>query len=80
MVGSPHFIVGHEITMEFCGAQNAGKFRVTSHTRLRARDHYTPSTLIGGKGESSPSSLRTTDAWGTNGVSEWMQGECKKST
>jgi hypothetical protein len=32
----------------------------TSHTRLRARDHYTSSTLIGGKGGASPSSLHTT--------------------
>jgi hypothetical protein len=34
--------------------------RVTSHTRLRARDHYTSSTLIGGKGRTGPSSLHTT--------------------
>ena len=26
-------------------------FRATSHTRLRARDHYTSSTVIGGKAE-----------------------------
>ena len=34
--------------------------RVTSHTRLRARDHYTSSTLIGGKGGAGPSSLHAT--------------------
>ena len=34
--------------------------RATSHTRLRARDHYTSSTLIGGKGGAGPSSLHTT--------------------
>ena len=34
--------------------------RVTSHTWLRARDHYTSSTLIGGKGRAGPSSLHTT--------------------
>jgi hypothetical protein len=34
--------------------------RATSHTRLRGRDHYTSSTLIGGKGGASPSSLHTT--------------------
>ena len=34
--------------------------RATSHTRLRARDHYTSSTLIGGKGGADPSSLHTT--------------------
>ena len=28
--------------------------------RLRARDHYTSSTLIGGKGRAGPSSLHTT--------------------
>ena len=43
--------------------------RATSHTRLRARDHYTSSTLIGGKGGACPSSLHT-NAWGTNGVCE----------
>jgi hypothetical protein len=31
--------------------------RATSHTRLSARDHYTSSTLIGGKGGAGPSSL-----------------------
>ena len=34
--------------------------RATSHTRLRARDHYTSSTLIGGRGGAGPSSLHTT--------------------
>ena len=39
-----------------------GRFiiRATSHTRLRARDHYTSSILIGGQGEAGPSSLHTT--------------------
>ena len=36
------------------------KARATSHTRLRARDHYTSSTFIGGKGGVGPSSLHTT--------------------
>jgi hypothetical protein len=31
--------------------------RATSHTRLRARDHYTSSTLIGGKGGAGPSAF-----------------------
>ena len=35
------------------------KIRATSHTRLRARDHYTSSTLNGGKGGAGPSSLHT---------------------
>jgi hypothetical protein len=33
--------------------------RTTSHMRLDARDHYTSSTLIGGKGGAGPSSLHT---------------------
>ena len=33
------------------------QFSATSHTRLRARDHCTSSTLIGGKGGARPSSL-----------------------
>jgi hypothetical protein len=40
----------------------------TSRTRLRARDHYTSSTLIGGNGGASPSSCFTLRFWGTNGV------------
>ena len=31
--------------------------RVTSHARLRARDRYTSSTLVGGKGGAGPGSL-----------------------
>ena len=42
----------------------------TSHTRVRARDHYTSSTLIGGKGGAGPSSLLHTTARGTNRVCE----------
>ena len=34
--------------------------RATSYTRLRARDHYTSSTLVGGKGGAGPSSHHTT--------------------
>ena len=33
------------------------QIRATSHTRLRARDHYTSRTLIGGKAGAGPSSL-----------------------
>ena len=49
--------------------------RATSHMRLSARDHYTSSTLIGGKGGASPSfrfKLRLRDQW-----SMWVQGGCK---
>ena len=35
------------------------RLRVTSHTRLRAHDHYTSSTLIGGKGGAGPSPFHT---------------------
>ena len=33
--------------------------RAPSHTRLRARDHHTSNTLIGGKGGAGPSLLHT---------------------
>ena len=33
--------------------------RATLHTRLRARDYYNSSTLIGGKGGAGPSLLHT---------------------
>ena len=46
--------------------------RATSHTRLRACDHYISSTLIGGKGGPSPSSLHTT----LEGPIEYIS-ECK---
>ena len=39
---------------------NSCYMRTTSHTRLRARDHFTSSTLISGKGGAGPSSLPTT--------------------
>ena len=38
---------------------NNNNMRATLHTKLRARDHYTSSTLIGGKGGAGPSSLHT---------------------
>ena len=38
----------------------------TSHTRLRARDHCTSSTLIGGKGGAGPSLLHITLEGPTN--------------
>jgi hypothetical protein len=40
-------------------ALGAHGLRTTSHTRLRARDHNTISTLIGGQGGAGPSSLHT---------------------
>jgi hypothetical protein len=46
--------------------------RATSHTRLRARDHYSSSTLIGGKGRAGPSSLHAT-LGGRDQRSMWVQ-------
>ena len=44
-----------------------------SHMRLRARDQYTSSTLIGGKGGAGPSSLQTTLEGPTEYVdARWM--------
>jgi hypothetical protein len=51
--------------------------RATSHTRLHAHDHYTSSTLIGGKGGAGPDSLHTT-LEGTTCM--WMQDGCKVYT
>ena len=52
-----------------------GILEATSHTRLRARDHYTSSTLIGGKGGADPSLLHTMlhIVW-TNGVCAMQDG------
>jgi hypothetical protein len=50
--------------------------RATSHTRLRARDHYTSCTLIGGKGEAGPSSLHTRLR---DQRSMWMWDGCKST-
>ena len=47
--------------------------RATSHTRLRARDHHTSSTLLGGKGRAGSTSLHTTLAGPTKYVNaRWM--------
>ena len=50
--------------------------RATSHTRPRARDHYTSSTLIGGKGGAGPSSLLHTTLEGPTEYvnARWMWG------
>ena len=44
--------------------------KATSHTRLRARDRYTSSTLVGGKGRARPCSLHTTLEGPMDGVCE----------
>jgi hypothetical protein len=51
-----------------------GEFvRATSHTRLRAHDHYTSSALIGGKGGAGPSLIHTTLEGPTEYVNaSWM--------
>ena len=41
------------------GCWSSHSLRATSQTRLRARDRYTSSTFIGGKGGAGPSSLHT---------------------
>ena len=48
---NPHYIIHPFSKTHVLGA--------TTHTRLRARDHYILSTLIGGKGGAGPSSLQT---------------------
>jgi hypothetical protein len=58
----------HKFQMKLLlSAENADTFicatsedlKATSHTRLRAHDHCTTRTLIGGKGKAGPSSLHT---------------------
>ena len=51
----------NHVSVASCNGRRIGwhGVRATSHTRLRARDHYTSITLIGGKGGASPSSLHT---------------------
>ena len=46
--------------------------------RLKARDHYTSSTLVGGKGGASPSSLHTTLEGPTEYVDSYVasNGSC----
>jgi hypothetical protein len=66
-------VFGHHIyDHERLGLHQFVLLRATSHTRLRARDHYTSSTLIGGKGGAGPSSLHTT----LEGPTEYIS-ECK---
>jgi hypothetical protein len=53
--------------------QKEKELRAISHMRLRARDHYTSSTLISGKGGAGPSSLYTTLEGPTEYVNaRWM--------
>jgi hypothetical protein len=55
------------------GKCNMSAIRATSHMRLRAHDHYTSSTLLGGKGRAGPSSLHTTLEGTTEYVNaRWM--------
>ena len=54
-------------------SSNLLRTRATLHTRLRARDHYTPNTLIGGKGKAGPSLLHTMLNGPTENVNaRWM--------
>jgi hypothetical protein len=47
---SVELVLNYVKTLVFRGTANGLGFRATSHTGLRARDHYMSSTLIGGKG------------------------------
>jgi hypothetical protein len=47
-------------------------FRATSHTGLRARDHYTSSTLVHGKSGAGPTPLHTT----LEGPTEYVNARC----
>jgi hypothetical protein len=48
-----------------------------THERLRARDHYASSTLIGGEGGAGPSSLHATLEGPTEYVNaRWMESLC----
>ena len=55
-------VLGRPLDTFFLGSHNfmVTALRATSHTILRAYDHYTSSTLIGGKGGAGPSSLHNT--------------------
>ena len=50
-------------------------FRAVSLTRLQARDQYTASTLLGGKGGAGPKFASHIYAWGTKGVCECKMDE-----
>jgi hypothetical protein len=51
--------------------------RATSHTRLRPRDQYIHFKQSHWWRRRSPSKFASHYAWGTNGVSMWMQDGCK---
>ena len=58
----------------FRSMSSSHKTRATSHTRLRAHDHFTSSTLMGGKGGAGSSSLHTTLEGPTEHVNaRWME-------
>jgi len=61
------------VILVHCRKQVQRHLRATFHTRLRAHDHYTSSTLIGGKHGDGPSSLHTTLEGPTEFVTaRWM--------
>jgi hypothetical protein len=68
-----NWLVGNSSQFKFITTHPFMILRVTSHTRLRAHDHYTSSTLISGKGGDGPSSLHTTLEGPTEYVNaRWM--------
>jgi hypothetical protein len=61
------------VILVHCRKQVQRHPRATFHTRLRAHDHYTSSTLIGGKRGDGPCSLHTTLEGPTEFVTaRWM--------
>ena len=67
------FHAKHHVHNLWC-CKHIHHIRATSHTILRAHDHYTSSTLIGGKGGAGPSSLYSMCEGPTEYVNvRWMQ-------
>jgi hypothetical protein len=73
MTQSPVNHVRYTIGMALEWESRTLTLRAISHTRLRACDHCTSSTLIGGKGGACPSLLHTTLEGPTKYVNvRWM--------
>ena len=55
VIYNAQLLLQNNVRVTFC--VGATTIRANPHTKPRARDHYTSSTLIGGKGRAGPSSL-----------------------
>ena len=72
MITALGHVHGHDNIHEYT-TKLSPQLKATLHTRLRARGHYTSSTLIGGEGGAGPSSLHTTLEGPTKYVNtRWM--------